>query len=174
MAKSSLHTDGLQTGLQPLTNPHQNRRISAQTVIDEWPGEVSVDQGNEMPFEDIIKADHVTDRSIGRRKEDRAIRGGGWAAGSERRRPVLQTNAAANSVLLAQVAALSPTAKMPDVAPLYAQFATPKSQAEMEREAFLREAELAHQAAQRAWVFERRTGQKPRSMDIEDADFVDI
>ena len=114
------------------------------------------------------------DRGIGRRAEDRAMRGGGWAAGRERRHPVLSTDAAACSVILAQLAATPEFSGKVDAAALYAAAKPRKSKAEVEQEAFLREAELAHQAAQKAWVFERRTGQKPRAKDVEDAVFFDI
>ncbi|MEL6840323.1 MAG: hypothetical protein AAFP85_13600 [Pseudomonadota bacterium] len=127
-----------------------------------------------MAFADLVERDRSTNRSIGRRQEDRAMRGGAWAADRERRRPVMHTGAAAQSVLMACIADTPKACIRPDVTLAYAQANPQKSATERRREAFLREAELAHQAAQRAWVFERRTGQKPRSTNVEDAEFVDI
>ncbi len=112
-------------------------------------------------------------RSVGRRQEDRALRGGSWAAGRERRHPILQTHAAAQSVVMARFSAGAASPKAEDVSQLYAQAKPKKTEEELRREAFMREAELAHQAAQRAWVFERRTGQKPRATDVEDAEILD-
>jgi len=129
-----------------------------------------------MAFIDVIKSGRRADRSIGRRQEDRAMRGASWDAARERRRPVSRTDAAAHSVIMAGLAAptLPEQPVTGDAAKLYEAAKPRKSEAELEREAFLREAELAHQAAQRAWVFERRTGQKPRAKDVEDAEFIDI
>ncbi|MDX8353439.1 hypothetical protein [Cognatiyoonia sp. IB215182] len=129
-----------------------------------------------MAFIDVIKSGRCTDRSIGRRQEDRALRGAAWDNARERRRPVSRTDAAAQSVIMAGLAAPGMPDPLPNAAAakLYEAAKPRKSEAELEREAFLREAELAHQAAQRAWVFERRTGHKPRSADVEDAEFVDI
>jgi len=122
-----------------------------------------------MSFSDLVG----TDRSIGRRQEDRATRGGHWSAGRERRRPVLQTDAAAQSVVMARFAARTSVAATPDVAKLYLHARPQKTEAELRKEEHMREAELAHQAAQRAWVFERRTGQKPRATDIEYAEIIE-
>ena len=105
--------------------------------------------------------------------EDRAIRGASWGANRERRRPVQQTDAAAQSVLMARLSVKSTAPSPAAVTEAYAAAKIKKTAAELEHEEFMREAELAHQAAQRAWVFERRTGQKPRATDIEDAEILD-
>lgn len=127
-----------------------------------------------MGFVTSVEKKHRNARGIGRRSEDRALRGAGWAAGRERRHPVPRTDAAAHSVIMAQLAAKPILNEKAEAAALYAAVRPQKSKAELEKEAFLREAELAHQAAQKAWVFERRTGHKPRSTEIEDAEFHDI
>ena len=112
-------------------------------------------------------------RSVGRRQEDRAMRGGQWSADRERRRPVLQTGAAAQSVVMARFSAASERPVTANVAEVYAQIIRPKTPEELREEEFMRAAELAHQEAQKAWAFERRTGQKPRATDIEYAEIID-
>lgn len=112
-------------------------------------------------------------RSVGRRQEDRAMRGGQWSADRERRRPVLQTGAAAQSVVIARFSTTPQRPVTANVAEVYAQVVRPKTPKELRKEEFMREAELAHQEAQKAWVFERRTGQKPRATDIEYAEIID-
>lgn len=126
-----------------------------------------------MSFAELIGSNRLSNRSIGRRQEDWAMRGGHWAAGRERRRPALQTDAAAQSVVMARLSAKPVMRATANATQLYAQAKPQKTAAELRHEEFMREAELAHQAAQRAWVFERRTGQKPRATDIEYAEILD-
>ncbi len=153
-----------------LTNCYQNRGFPVgELILLLQENEGAWNRDKPMRFAEIVGSRRASDRTVGRRQEDRAMRGGGWAAGRERRRPVLQTDAAAHSVIMARLAEKPKVQVRPDVAQLYAQAKPQKSAAELRREEFMREAELAHQAAQRAWVFERRTGQKPRTTDIEDA-----
>ena len=158
-----------------LTNGCEIRGFSRVGWLDWQRGFREWDQRN-MAFADVLQAEKRGTRSIGRRQEDRALRGGSWEQARERRRPVARTDAAAQSVIMAGIS--GPTGAVPathlQAAKAYEAVKPKKSAAEKEREAFLREAELAHQAAQRAWVFERRTGQKPRSANVEDAEFVDI
>ena len=112
-------------------------------------------------------------RSVGRRQEDPAMRGGQWRADRERRRPVLQTDAAAQSVVMARFFTAPQRPVAANVAEVYAQIARPKTAEELREEEFLRAAESAHQEAQKAWVLERRTGQKPWATDTEYAEIID-
>lgn len=130
-----------------------------------------------MAFSEAIKAERRNARAGGRRQEDRALRGAPWDATRERRRPATRTDAAAQSVIMAGLAAPETRdehASSANAAKLYSAARPQKSEADLKREAFLREAALAHQAAQRTWVLERRNGQKLRGTDVEDAEFVDI
>jgi hypothetical protein len=108
-------------------------------------------------------------RRRGRRKDDQTADGG---TGRERRRTAPQTQAAAQSVIMAHFMASVPavTPATPQQAAAGYAAAKPRRTAqEIRHEAFLQEAELAHQAAQKAWVFERRKRKKPRATRVEDA-----
>lgn len=122
-----------------------------------------------MSFAGFVKSRRSSDRSSGRRHDDHAA-----GKERERRRPPSQTQASAQSVVMAYL--LSPTPKPPIAQAIhaYARSKPQKTPEDIKREAFLRDAELQHQAAQKAWAFERRTGKKPRSPDIEYAEFVDL
>ena len=97
----------------------------------------------------------------------------------DRRRAEPQTHAAAQSVVMANLSdalAGEPAAQgvksnrvFETAKAGYAAAKPRRTPEEIRQDAFLREAELQHQAAQRAWVFERRKGKKPRTTDIEDA-----
>ncbi|PUB17531.1 hypothetical protein [Yoonia sediminilitoris] len=124
-----------------------------------------------MTTASLQRSRRSSDQSSGRRKQDHAEP---YSTGRERRGPPLQTNASAQSVVMACLTmpvAETPPAQAVDA---YAKATPLKTSQKIAHEAFLRDAELQYQAAQKAWAFERRTGKKPRAIDVEYAEFIDL
>lgn len=126
-------------------------------------------------MDDVVAsgAKTLAKRRAGRRKDDQV----GAEPHRERRRAAPQTEAAAQSVIMAHFMSTVPGAKQATpqmAAAAYAAAKPRRTPEDIRQEEFLREAEVKHQAAQKAWVFERRKGKKPRAAHVEDAVFIDI
>lgn len=111
----------------------------------------------------------------GRRASDLALQIA--PSNRERRKPPLQTDAAAQSVVMAslqkqaqpQTSAGTGATAAPARTSGYGDAATRPTEEALQKAKRKREADLQYQAAQKAWVFERRRTNKPRQTVIEDA-----